>query len=102
MNTRIRAEDVGDDLKASGISKFTLAAAKDALTYVLENVIENENVTRALKHEGIDNIISFVKLTDDSVDNLAYHDCPSIIEGSMMLVMLLTCGHSSKLDVLET
>jgi hypothetical protein len=29
----------------------------------LENVIENENVTRALKHEGI-----------DIVDNLAYHD----------------------------
>jgi hypothetical protein len=40
----------------------------------LGNVIENENVTRALNHEGIDNIISFVKLTDDIVDNLAYHD----------------------------
>jgi pseudouridine-5'-phosphate glycosidase len=28
--------------------------------------------------------------------------CPSLIEVSMMLVMVLTCGHSSKLDVLET
>ena len=69
-----RAQDVGDDLNTSDVSKFTLTQAKDAFTYVLENVIENKNVTRALKHEGIDNIISFVKLTDDIVDNLAYHD----------------------------
>jgi hypothetical protein len=69
-----RAQDVGDDLHASGVSTFTYTAAKDAFTYVLENVLENENVTRALKHEGIDNIISFVKLTGDIVDNLAYHD----------------------------
>jgi hypothetical protein len=58
-----RAQDVGDDLNASAISKFTLAVAKDAFTYVLENILENENVTRALKHKGIDKIISFVKLT---------------------------------------
>jgi hypothetical protein len=69
-----RDQDVGDHLNAPDVSKFTLTEAKDAFTYVLENVIENENVTRALKHEGIDNIISFVKLTDDIVDNLAYHD----------------------------
>jgi hypothetical protein len=29
---------------------FTFTAAKDAFTYALENVLENENVTRALKH----------------------------------------------------
>jgi hypothetical protein len=69
-----RAQDVGNDLNASDISKVTLAVAKDAFTYVLENVLENENVTRALKHEGIDNIISFVKLINDIVDNLEYHD----------------------------
>jgi hypothetical protein len=40
-----RAHDVGDDLNASVISKFTLTAAKDAFTYVLESVLENENVT---------------------------------------------------------
>jgi hypothetical protein len=28
--------------------------------------------------------------------------CPSLTEVSMILVMVLTCGHSSKLDVLET
>jgi hypothetical protein len=47
-----RAQDVGDDLNASDISKFTLAVAKDAFTYVLEKVLENENVTIALKNEG--------------------------------------------------
>jgi hypothetical protein len=68
-------DEVGDDLNASDVSKFTLTAAKDAFTYdVLENVLVNENLTRALKHEGIDNIISFVKLTVDIVDNLTYHD----------------------------
>jgi hypothetical protein len=69
-----RTQDVGNDLNASDVAKFTLTAAKDAITYVFENVLENENVTRDLKHEGIDNIISFVKLTDDIIDNLAYHD----------------------------
>jgi hypothetical protein len=69
-----RAQYVTDVLNASGVSTFTYTAAKDAFTYVMENVLENENVTRALRHEGIDNIISFVKLTDDIVDNLAYHD----------------------------
>jgi hypothetical protein len=69
-----RAQDVGDDLNASDISKINLTAAKDAFTFVLENFLENENVPRALKNEGIDNIISFVKLTDYIVDNLAYHD----------------------------
>jgi hypothetical protein len=69
-----RAQDVGNDLNASDGSTFTLTAAKDAFTYVWENVLENENVIRALKHEGIDNIISFVKPTGDIVDNLAYHD----------------------------
>jgi hypothetical protein len=53
---------------------FTLTEAKDALTYVLENVIGNEKVTRALNDEGIDNIISLVKLTDDAINNLAYLD----------------------------
>jgi hypothetical protein len=56
------------------LSTFTLTAAKDAFIYILKNVLENENFSRALKHEGIDNIISLVKLTDDVVDNLAYHD----------------------------
>jgi hypothetical protein len=41
---------------------------------VLENVIDNENVTKALNDEGIDNIIDFVKLTDDIVANLTYHN----------------------------
>ena len=41
---------------------------------MLENVIENEDVTRALNNEGIDNIISLVKLTDDAINNLAYLD----------------------------
>jgi hypothetical protein len=41
---------------------------------VLENVIDNESVTRALYDEGIDNIIGLVKLTDEIVTNLTYHD----------------------------
>jgi hypothetical protein len=39
---------------------------------VLDNVIENENVTRALYDEGIDNIINLVKMRDDIVNNLTY------------------------------
>jgi hypothetical protein len=61
-------------------SMFTLAEAKDALTHVLENVIENEYVTMALNDEGIDNIISLVKMTDDVVTNLSYHDPGSKIQ----------------------
>jgi hypothetical protein len=53
---------------------FTLTEAKAAFIHVLENVIENEDVTRALNDEGIDNIISLVKLTDDAINNLAYLD----------------------------
>jgi hypothetical protein len=55
-------------------SMFTLAEAKAALKHLLENVIDNENVTSALYDEGIDNIIGFVKLTDEIVPNLTYHD----------------------------
>jgi hypothetical protein len=51
---------------------FTLTEAKAALNHVLKNVIENEDVTRALNDEGIDNIISLVKLTDYAVNNLTY------------------------------
>jgi hypothetical protein len=52
---------------------FTLTAAKDAFIYILENVLVNDNVTSALIEVGIDNIISLFMLTDDVVDNLAYH-----------------------------
>jgi hypothetical protein len=41
---------------------------------VLENVIDNENFTRALNDEGIDNIIDFVKLTDAIDANLTYYN----------------------------
>jgi hypothetical protein len=58
---------------------FTLAEAKTALTHVLENIIANENVTRALNDEKIDNIISLVKLTDDVVNNLTHLDSDSRI-----------------------
>jgi hypothetical protein len=61
------------------VSMFTLTEAKDAFTYVLENAIENKNVTMALNDEGIDNIISLIKLTDDVVNNLAYLDADSKI-----------------------
>jgi hypothetical protein len=51
---------------------FTLAEAKAALNHVLDNVIENENVTKALYDEGIGNIISLVKMIDNFVKNLTY------------------------------
>jgi hypothetical protein len=53
-------------------SIFTISEAKDAFTYLLENVIENKYVTMALYGEGIDNISSLVKMTDDVVNNLSY------------------------------
>jgi hypothetical protein len=52
---------------------------------VLKNVIENEDVTRALNDEGIDNIISLVKLTDDAVNNLTYLDPDSKIRVKLKL-----------------
>jgi hypothetical protein len=64
---------------------FTLTEANDALTYVLENVIANEKVIRALNDEGIDNIISLVKLTDDAINNLAYLDPDSKIRIKLKL-----------------
>jgi hypothetical protein len=59
---------------ASAPPVLILTEAKDVLNYVLENVIENEDVTRAFNDEGIDNIISLVKLTDDAINNLEYLD----------------------------
>jgi hypothetical protein len=64
---------------------FKLTEAKDALIYVLENVIEKEKVTRALNDEGIDNIISLVKLTDDAINDLAYLDPDSKIRIKLKL-----------------
>jgi hypothetical protein len=55
---------------------------------VLGNAIKNENVTKALKDEAFDNIISLVKLTDDVVDNLTYHDPNSKIQINIQRVPL--------------
>jgi hypothetical protein len=55
-------------------STLTLGASKIAFKYVLENVLQYDNVNRALDYAGIDDIISFVKLTDSVVDNLVYND----------------------------
>jgi hypothetical protein len=55
-------------------STLTLGASKIAFKYVLENVLQDANVSRALGYAGIDDIISFVKLTDSVVDNLVYND----------------------------
>jgi hypothetical protein len=52
---------------------------------VLENVIANENVTRALNDEGIDNIINLVKSTDEDVNNLTYLDPDSKIRIKLKL-----------------
>jgi hypothetical protein len=54
--------------------QFTIAEAKAPFNHVLENVIQKENVTRALNYGGIDNLISLVKLTDSAIGTLAYHD----------------------------
>jgi hypothetical protein len=53
--------------------------------YMLENVIENEKVTRALNDEGIDNIISLAKSADDAMNNLAYLDPDSKIQITLKL-----------------
>jgi hypothetical protein len=73
------ASSIPPNTASSPAPMFTLAEAKPALTHVLENVIANEIVTRALNDEGVDNIISLVKLTDDVVYNLAYLDPDSKI-----------------------
>jgi hypothetical protein len=62
-------------------STLTLGASKIAFKYVLENVLQDANVSRALGYVGIDDIISFVKLTDSVVDNLVYNDLdPTVLK----------------------
>jgi hypothetical protein len=40
----------------------------------MENILQDANVSRALGYAGIDDIISFVKLTDSVLDNFVYND----------------------------
>jgi hypothetical protein len=50
------------------------AAAKAAFTHVMDNVIQNTNVTKALTDSGIDDIVALLILTDNNVDSLMYKD----------------------------
>jgi hypothetical protein len=55
-------------------STITHTAAKASFTHVMDNVIQDTNVTKALTDNGIDNILTLLILTNDIVDNLTYHD----------------------------
>jgi hypothetical protein len=100
-NDQAEVQESKNACNSPSLSTFTLTVAKDAFTYVLETVLENENVTRALKHEGIDSIICLVKLTDDVVDNLAYHNPDPNIQKfiSLKWVKLVSLNPSSTMSI---
>jgi hypothetical protein len=59
---------------------ITRTAAKAAFTHVMDNVIQNTNVTKALIDNGIKDIVALLILTDEDVDSLTYNDSdPNVI-----------------------
>jgi hypothetical protein len=52
----------------------TRAAARAAFIHVTDVVMDNENVTKALKLDGITNIDGILRLDDDLVEDLQYMD----------------------------
>ena len=52
----------------------TRAAARAAFTHVTDIVMDNDNITKALKLDGIRNIDGILRLDDDLVADLQYMD----------------------------
>jgi hypothetical protein len=50
------------------------SASPAAFTYIIDNVLQNPNVTSALATEGIEDTFGLLTLTDTIVDNLLYPD----------------------------
>ena len=55
------------------LSILTLTS-KATFTHLMDNVLQNPNITSALNEQGIDDIFGLMILTDDIVDNLVYPD----------------------------
>jgi hypothetical protein len=55
-------------------SPFTHAASIAAFSYIMDNILDNDNVMNALEESGIEDIFSFLMLKDNAVENLTYCD----------------------------
>jgi hypothetical protein len=55
-------------------STLTIAASKAAFTHIMDNALQNHNVTSALAADCIDDTFDLFTLTDTIVDNLSYSD----------------------------
>jgi hypothetical protein len=53
---------------------FTPAASKAAFVHVTDVILDNSNITAAIKENGIEDISSILNLTDVTVEHLTYHD----------------------------
>jgi hypothetical protein len=53
---------------------ITGTASKAAFTHVMDNIIQNPNITSALQSHDIEDILKFLILTDTDVDTLTYPD----------------------------
>ena len=69
------------------LSISTLTASKAAFTHVMDNVLQNPNITSALNEQGIDDTFGLMILTDDIVDNLVYPDLDPHVQTKHRLKM---------------
>jgi hypothetical protein len=61
-------------LSPTQLPTFTNAPSKAAFVHDTDVILGNSNITAAFKENGIEDISSILKLTDVTVENLAYHD----------------------------
>jgi hypothetical protein len=52
----------------------TRAASKAAFTHITDVLLDNANITKAFKEDGIENVANILSLTDKEVDDLTYLD----------------------------
>jgi hypothetical protein len=50
----------------------TRSASMSGCTHVMENILQSDNVTRALKEDGIDDRFGLLSLTDTNINKLTY------------------------------
>jgi len=49
-------------------------ASKAAFTYITDVLLDNANITKAFKEDGIEHVANILSLTDKEVDDLTYLD----------------------------
>ena len=49
-------------------------ASKAAFTHITDVLLDNANITKAFKEDGIEHVANILSLTDQEVDDLSYLD----------------------------